>query len=207
MRTGTLLKLVLTLAGCVLFSSVQAAGNAENGKLKFATCVGCHGIPGYNNVYPTYHVPRLGGQHAEYLVIALKAYQAGDRKHPTMHANAQLSEQDMADIAAYVAKLPPYAEERPPVKGNAEAGQKKAEVCAACHGKDGNGVKEAPNPTFPRLAGQHEDYLRKALQDYKSGERKNAIMSGMAQPLTEQDQADLAAYFASREKGLSVAKE
>jgi len=111
----------------------------------------------------------------------------------------------MADIAAYVSSID-VSEEKQPVKGNITAGKQKSATCATCHGEDGNGNKDNPNPTFPRLAGQHEDYLRKALEDYKSGDRKNAIMSGMAAPLSAQDQADLAAYFASQENGLTVVK-
>lgn len=84
--------------------SAGAAGDAEAGKTKAIPCMGCHGIPGYFNVYPTYHVPRVGGQHANYIVAALKAYKDGDRSHKTMQAQAAtLSEQDMADIAAYFA--------------------------------------------------------------------------------------------------------
>lgn len=84
--------------------SAGAAGDAEAGKTKAIPCMGCHGIPGYFNVYPTYHVPRVGGQHANYIVAALKAYKDGDRSHKTMRAQAAtLSEQDMADIAAYFA--------------------------------------------------------------------------------------------------------
>lgn len=79
-----------------------------------------------------------------------------------------------------------------------EAAKKKvAEVCAACHGADGNST----NPIYPRLAGQHGDYLAKALQDYKSGARQNPIMQAMAAGLSDQDIANLAAYFASQ-KGL-----
>jgi len=81
-----------------------------------------------------------------------------------------------------------------------EAGKKKAaEVCAACHGPDGN----SQAADFPRLAGQHADYLRKALRDYRSGARKDAVMAGFAKGLTDQDIANLAAYFASQ-SGLSV---
>lgn len=84
--------------------SAGADGDAEAGKTKAIPCMGCHGIPGYFNVYPTYHVPRVGGQHAKYIVTALKAYKNGDRSHKTMQAQAaSLSEQDMADIAAYFA--------------------------------------------------------------------------------------------------------
>jgi cytochrome c553 len=77
--------------------------------------------------------------------------------------------------------------------GNAAAGKKKAGTCAACHG-DGN---KTLNDTYPKLAGQYPDYLSKALHEYKNGKRKNAIMGAQAAPLTEQDIADLAAYFGS----------
>lgn len=184
----------------VLAGAAQAAGDSAAGKTKFATCTGCHAIPGYTNAYPTYHVPRLGGQHADYVVAALKAYQAGERQHPTMHANAfSLDEQDMQDIAAYLASFKPAAEPYP-IRGNAAAGKTKSASCAACHGPDGNGNI----PLYPRLAGQHEDYLHKVLQDYQSGARKNVVMKGMATPLSAQDIADLAAYFASQPKGLVV---
>ena len=88
-------------------SSVSiAAGNAELGKVKAETCLGCHGIPSYKNVYPTYSVPRLGGQHADYIVAALKGYQSGERNHGTMQAQAiGLSEEDMADIGSYFQSL------------------------------------------------------------------------------------------------------
>jgi cytochrome c553 len=78
--------------------------------------------------------------------------------------------------------------------GDAAAGQTKAAVCAACHGADGNSMV----PTFPKLAGQHASYLTKQLSDFKSGARKDPTMTGMAAPLSEQDIADLAAYFSSQ---------
>ena len=73
-------------------------------------------------------------------------------------------------------------------------GKRKSANCQACHGVDGNSA----SAEFPKLAGQHADYLKMALMDYKSGVRKNPIMSGFAAPLSEQDMADLAAYFASQ---------
>ena len=80
-----------------------AQGDVDAGKIKADTCLGCHGIPGYNNVYPTYRVPLIGGQPAGYIEAALKAYRTGDRKHATMHAQANtLTDQDIADIAAYL---------------------------------------------------------------------------------------------------------
>lgn len=79
-------------------------GDPAAGERKAATCAGCHGIEGWRNAYPAYHVPRLGGQHAEYIVAALKAYQSKQRSHRTMQAiAATLSEQDMADLAAFFA--------------------------------------------------------------------------------------------------------
>ena len=84
-----------------------AAGDAEAGRLKSNTCMGCHGIPGYSNAYPTYRVPKLGGQSAEYLASALKAYKVGERPHKTMQGQAaSLSDQDIADIAAFLAATP-----------------------------------------------------------------------------------------------------
>ncbi|MEM7207378.1 MAG: cytochrome c [Pseudomonadota bacterium] len=96
----------LLSCAALMTSVVWAEGDIGAGKIKSETCIGCHGIPGYSNVYPTYRVPKLGGQHAEYIVAALKAYKAGERDHETMHANAAgLSDQDMADIAAFFASL------------------------------------------------------------------------------------------------------
>ena len=84
-------------------------------------------------------------------------------------------------------------------KGNAEAGKAKSETCAGCHGPDG--VSKVSS--FPKLAGQHRDYLYHALKDYKQGKRKNAIMAGQVEPLSDSDMQDLAAYF-SAQKGLNV---
>jgi cytochrome c553 len=87
--------------------------------------------------------------------------------------------------------------------GDAAAGKQKSQACAACHGADGN---TPTGPDFPRLAGQHEDYLLKALKDYKSGARKNPIMGGQVGGLSAQDLADLAAYFASQKGSLHVVR-
>ena len=85
--------------------------------------------------------------------------------------------------------------------GDAASGKQKAQACAACHGADGN---TPAGPDFPRLAGQHYDYLLKAMRDYKSGARKNPIMSGQVTALSAQDMADLAAYFAGLKGTLHV---
>jgi cytochrome c553 len=85
--------------------------------------------------------------------------------------------------------------------GDAAAGKTKAATCAACHGADGNSA----NPEWPKLAGQHQDYLLKQLKEFKSGERQNALMAGQVAALNEQDMADLAAYFASLEGSIGEA--
>lgn len=99
-------KITALCVALVAFSTTALAeGDPRAGADKAVTCLGCHGVEGYRNAYPSYHVPRLGGQHAAYLVSALQAYKNGERGHPTMQAQAsQLSEQDMQDIAAYFAQ-------------------------------------------------------------------------------------------------------
>jgi cytochrome c553 len=84
---------------------------------------------------------------------------------------------------------------------NPEAGKEKSRTCAACHGQDGNSA----TADFPRLAGQHHDYLVKTLRDYKNGKRKNAIMAPQAANLSDRDIEDLAAYF-SHQNGLVTRK-
>ena len=85
-----------------------SGGDAERGRLLVYTCKGCHGVEGYKNAYPNYHVPKLGGQSEAYLVNALTEYQSGNRKHPTMQAQAEsFTDQEIADIAAYLASLAP----------------------------------------------------------------------------------------------------
>jgi cytochrome c553 len=176
----------------MLYASVAAAdGDTERGADLAYTCLGCHGIDGYRNAYPSYRVPKLGGQKAAYLVIALRGYREGTRTHPTMAAQASsLSDQDIADVAAYLANL-----------GNATvaAGGSKADnfelvqSCAACHGQNGISL----SPSWPTLAGQHEDYLVHALQQYRDGSRKDPVMAPMAATLTEQSVQKIAMYFAS----------
>lgn len=93
---------VLLIAGLSVTSFAVAAGDAAAGAQKAYTCLGCHGIKRYVNVYPSYHVPYIAGQNEVYLVGALKAYRAKERAHPTMQANAGLlSDQDIDDLAAW----------------------------------------------------------------------------------------------------------
>lgn len=82
-----------------------AAGDAGVGAAKAQTCLGCHGVEGNRNAYPSYHTPRIGGQTQQYLEDALHAYRDGTRSHPTMNAQARrLSEEDIKDIAAFFAQ-------------------------------------------------------------------------------------------------------
>ncbi|TKC83149.1 cytochrome c [Trinickia terrae] len=107
---------LVALAGFAV--SAQAAdvvGNAKAGRGKVAMCIGCHGIPGYRTAFPeVYRVPVLGGQNQQYLENALHAYKKGDRHFETMHAiTVSLSDQDIADIAAYYAAQTPTSKDNP----------------------------------------------------------------------------------------------
>jgi len=192
------LALSLTIVGLVA-PGLASAGDASQGAKLAYTCHGCHGSPNYKNAYPIYNVPKLGGQHAAYMIAALKEYKAQDRAHPTMHAQAaNLSDADMADIAAYLAGT-----ELKPTGRAVGTAPKASQTCVACHGNDGVGIL----PEYPNLAGQHEDYLLNALRNYKTGVRKNAIMAGMAAALTEQDIKELAKYYSSQRPGLCATDE
>ena len=189
--------LLLTIAGLVS-SAANAEGDIERGKAVAYTCLGCHGIEGYRNAYPSYRVPKLGGQKAAYLVSALQGYRDGMRPHKTMAAQAtSLSDQDIEDVAAYLASL---NNETVAAGGSKSVNlPEPAAACVACHGQ--NGI--AMSPTWPTLAGQHEDYLVHALNEYRSGARKNAIMAQFAAQLSDVDVAIVAAHF-SRLDGLET---
>jgi cytochrome c553 len=101
MRFYLLTPLLLLTAGVLL-----ADGDPAAGQVKSYTCTGCHGVPGYNNAYPNYKVPKVGGQNYEYLVAALQSYRDGQRQHATMQLQASsLSNQDIMDVSAYFAGL------------------------------------------------------------------------------------------------------
>ena len=171
--------------------AAQADGDVERGHKLAYTCLGCHGIENYKNAYPKYSVPKLGGQNTAYLVAALGEYKAGDRWHPTMKGLAtSLTDQDRADLAAYFSSVQ-GAKTGSETVGTPPA---KAEACVACHGKNGQGTMDE----YPNLAGQHADYLAQALNDYRLGKRKNAIMAPFAQQLTREDIAALAKFFSAQ---------
>lgn len=189
--TKTALAVVLLLAaGGALPPVAKAEGDAARGATIAYTCLGCHGIEGYRNAYPSYRVPRLGGQKAAYLVAALRGYRDGTRRHPTMQAQAEsLSDRDIQDVSAYLATL---NNETVAAGGTQGASFDGAATCVACHGQNGIGA----SPAWPTLAGQHEDYLVHALKQYRSGERRNAVMMPMASGLSDADIARLAAFYA-----------
>lgn len=181
-------------------SPARAEGDPQAGRQKAETCLGCHGIAGYTNVYPTYHVPKIAGQHEAYLLAALQAYASGQRSHATMQAQAaSLSEQDMADIAAYFASLgtpAAVAAEQAPA-----GAPEKAATCASCHGP--TGVSQIP--ANPVIAGQYRDYLVQSLKAYRDGGRDNAVMKSFAGQLSEQEIEALAAFYARQRGPLEVA--
>ena len=186
------------IAALLLLSGTAAAeGDAADGAAIGYSCLGCHGIEGYRNAYPSFRVPKLGGQTATYLEIALRGYRDGMREHPTMVAQAaSLSDQQIADVAAFLAS---FGSEVVEAGGETVPVFQKAATCAACHGQNGISV----SPPWPTLAGQHEEYLVHALNQYRDGSRKDPVMSPMAAPLTDEDVKILAKYISSL-KGLET---
>ncbi len=202
LRIRTLVPLTL-LAGLVA-SLAQAqtpapAGDAKRGHALAYTCNGCHAIPNYKNVYPTYSVPKLRGQKPEYLVAALKAYKSGERSHGTMHSQAvTMTETDMRDVAAFLAG--PAAPAKSTMDVPVADRPKATEICKACHGTNGVGLLQDQ----PNIGGQHADYLERALHDYQRGGRKNVIMAGMVQALTKDDIEQVAEYYARQKPALET---
>ncbi len=166
-------------------------------------CIGCHSIPGYQASFPEIHkVPMIAGQGAKYLAASLTAYQKGDRKHPTMRGiAASLSEQDIADLAAFYeqqAKAPETVKAAPQPTAEVAELLKKGN-CVSCHGAD---FSKPIDGSYPKIGGQHGDYLYVALRSYQTvGNpqvgRSNAIMAGMVQPFTRAELKALAKYIAT----------
>lgn len=177
--------------------AANAAGDVANGATLGYTCLGCHGVDGYRNAYPSYRVPKLGGQKAAYLIAAIKGYRDGTRAHPTMAAQASsLSDQQIEDVAAYLASR---GGSTVAAGGSAAQGLEATTACTACHGQNGISV----SPTWPTLAGQHEDYLLHALNQYRDGTRKDPVMAPMAAMLSDDDVKLVAKYY-SRLDGLET---
>ena len=200
--------LSVLLVACATASSVHAQevkGDAKAGEKKIATCIGCHGIQGYQASFPEiYKVPKISGQGAKYIVSALSAYKKGDRKHPTMRGVADnLSDQDMADLAAYYeshGKVDGAMVSVKATEGSAKAAELvKKGACVSCHGDN---FSKPIDPSYPKIAGQHGDYLFVALKSYKTDNnpkvgRANGIMGGVVKQFSNAELKELAGYVSA----------
>ena len=184
-------------------NALEIKGDAKAGEKKNAMCIGCHGIVGYQASFPEIHkVPKISGQGEKYIISALNAYKKGERKHPTMRGiSASLSDQDMADLAVFYAANGVDMNAKPLEKasdGSAKAMELIAKgACLSCHGES---LSKPIDPSYPKLAGQHNDYLYVALKAYKvDGNpqvgRGNAIMGGVAKQFTNAELKELANYI------------
>ncbi|HAJ13373.1 MAG TPA: cytochrome c4, partial [Comamonadaceae bacterium] len=163
----TIVRTVVAAATLLAASAaVHAEGSVEAGKQKAEMCIGCHGIPGYQNSFPEVHkVPKISGQSDKFIVSALTAYKKGDRKHPTMRGIAgSLSEQDMADLAAfYASHTDKTAAETASAPSDVVKALLEKGACASCHGAN---FSKPIDPSYPKLGGQHADYLFVAMKAY-----------------------------------------
>jgi cytochrome c553 len=202
----SVLRAVNVLAFALSFIALAPAAQAQDakaGEKKATTCIGCHGIPGYQASFPEiYKVPMISGQSAKYITSALTAYRKGERKHPTMRAVAgSLTDQDMADLAAFYAGNGGETAAPQTVAAAPDDVAKLLEkgACASCHGPN---FSKPIDPSYPKLAGQHNDYLYAALKAYQVDKnpqvgRGNAIMAGMAKPFSHAELKVLANYLSS----------
>lgn len=191
----------------------EVKGDIKAGQGKVDMCIGCHGIPGYQAAFPEVHkVPKISGQSAAYIASALNAYKTGARKHPSMRGIADtLSDQDIADVAAYysthgvdtAATLP----EQPSRQPSAEVGallQKGA--CVSCHGAN---FAKPIDPSYPKIAGQHADYLFVALKAYKTEGnvpvgRSNGVMAPIVKQFSNAELKAMANYLQSLDGDLKT---
>ena len=209
----TIFALAVSLATAAAHSQ-DIKGDVKAGEAKNAMCIGCHGIKGYQASFPeVYKVPMISGQSAQYISAALHAYQKGDRKHPTMRGIADsLNDQDIADLSAY------YSQHGVPAAPATRTAKTPSPAvvallnkanCVSCHGAD---FSKSIDPSYPKLAGQHADYLFVALKAYKmennpKAGRSNAIMAGMAKQYTNAELKVLANYLSSLDGELKTVPE
>jgi len=204
MRRKTLLTAItLWLVPVAIAWAAQDApltGHIEAGKAIASKCATCHGDAGVSSEAG---IPHLAGQHASYIQSAVLAYQQGTRKDEKMQqAIAGLSQQDIADVAAYFASLKSFST-RPAAAGEAPSPEtdqdpfaevkKLTAMCAGCHGEDGN----APAVATPNLAGQTDAYLIAAMQDYQEEKRGEPMMQALVKPLTLSQIEDIAYFYAA----------
>ena len=183
----------------------ELKGDAKAGQAINAMCIGCHGIKGYQASFPeVYKVPMISGQNAKYIVSSLTAYKKGERKHPTMRGISEtLTDQNMADLGAYYSGHGVVEGQSAPKEVKAPSAQVAALLgkanCSSCHGAN---FSTPIDPSYPKIGGQHADYLYVALKSYKNDAnavvgRGNAIMAGMAKQYSNAELKQMANYLAS----------
>jgi cytochrome c553 len=199
-----------------LGASAQDAklGSVVAAEAKVNMCIGCHGIKGYQASFPEVHkVPMISGQNAKYIAAALAAYKKGERKHPTMKSIAvSLTDTDMTDIAVFYEKHggthEPLPEQPAPASVDVQALLTKG-ACSSCHGAN---FSKPIDGAYPKLAGQHADYLYVALKAYKTEGnpqvgRGNAIMGGQVKQFSLKELKAMAEYISALPGELKTVKE
>ena len=184
MRTALIGLVALVGSGPTL--AQETAGDAEAGRQVAQMCQRCHGLDGDTGSSTT---PHIGGQPMAYLAAQLRAYRSGERQHDRMSGVAKyLTDEQIDDVAAWYAShtatsvLPEgYDAAAAPI------------LCVGCHGADGI----APSEGYPHLAGNDHSYIETQLKAYRSGEREHAMMTPIAQRLSEEDVAEVAEWFSS----------
>jgi len=200
-----MLKKFLFVIGSLVLVGAEAlaAGDAEAGKAKSAVCAACHGANGVSSLPVN---PNLAGQVPGYIAGQLKAFKSGERKNAIMASQViNLSEEDMNDLDAFYASMPPskevsLTEEAAELAVAGEAiyrggyAERGISACKACHGPKGSGIAKH----YPRVSGQHMEYLEQSLLAFKKGERNgyNGIMHSISFGLSEQQIKELSAYMA-----------
>ena len=200
----------------VAVAAPAAPAGAKTLDAKVAMCIGCHGIKGYQASFPEVHkVPMISGQSAKYIAAALNAYKAGDRKHPTMRGIADgLSEQDIADISAYYeshgkGEGKPVGDKASKEPSAQVAALLQKAACVSCHGAN---FSKPIDPTYPKIAGQHADYMFVALKAYKAENnpavgRSNGVMGAIAKQFSNAELKALSGYVSSLDGELKVVPE
>jgi cytochrome c553 len=207
----------LPLLAAVAMAAVAPTALAQDaaaGEKKAAMCIGCHGIPGYQASFPQVHrVPMISGQNAKYIVASLQAYKKGERRHPSMRGLAgSLTDADMADLGAFYEQhggpAAPVAD-TPPAPSAEVAALLAKGACASCHGANYN---KPIDGAYPKIAGQHADYLYVALKAYKTEGnpavgRANGIMAGQVKNFTPAELKAMARYIGSLPGDLKTVPE
>lgn len=195
-------KAAVNLNAAPSVNSRSGMGDPAAGREKSQLCQGCHGEYG-NSTEPV--IPKLAGQYASYIAKQIRNYQAGTRSHQIMNAMAAtVSDEDLPDIAAYFA-----SQEKMEGDGSAENPLGKELflhgdpstmrlACVNCHGVRGKGL-DAKISMFPVIGGQHKEYIRRQLINFRDGYRTNSpnnIMNRIAESLTDKEIESLAEYVA-----------